>query len=284
MLNPVFSYRNGIYLLIHNQTTRPVTLNGGITIKTGAETYVAVTRTLSSKLAAPYSDCITDLTPFSDYSKTLFGYFADLNVTTYDQDLCVSLCYQDKLIDNCSCSSLKIQTIRDENYCLYDSEVTCKHNFDNYFSQADPTVVCGNVCRDECSKVTYDLSTYQASYPNDAYLSDVIYLLASRKPSLSRTISNYLSVHNLSGAYRLADQSVLKVTVNYAQNTYATITESPAITSEGLLGNIGGQLALFLGISLLSLVEIVDLLLELAITVFCSLKSQIDAAKIKPLP
>jgi hypothetical protein len=45
------------------------------------------------------------LTPFSDYSKTIFSYLAGLEATEYDRELCIDLCDLDKLIKNCSCAS-----------------------------------------------------------------------------------------------------------------------------------------------------------------------------------
>ncbi len=52
--------------------------------------------------------------------------------------------------------------------------------------------------------------------------------------------------------------------MNYEGYTYTQIEEIPAVTFEQLLGNVGGQLGLFIGISLLSLIECLEILLELA--------------------
>ena len=44
---------------------------------------------------------------------------------------------------------------------------------------------------------------------------------------------------------------------------YTKLSDSPAITSDTLLGTIGGNMALFLGISFLSFVEVMELFYEI---------------------
>jgi hypothetical protein len=275
---PLLSYRNGIYLVVHNRTTKPITLNGGINIKSGAETYVAVSRTFNNKLEAPYSDCVTNLIPFSDYSETLFGYFYNLSVTTYNKDICLSLCYQDNLLTSCRCISLKTLPIKNANYCVLPDERVCADKFDLYFSKSDPTVLCHDVCRQECTKVTYSLTTSQATYPTDRYLNDIISLFK---------IDGYsgmdILLNNKSLAYRFAEQSLLKVTINYDQNSYLTISESPKMDAVALLANIGGQLSLFLGISIFSFVGIFELLIELVFVSCCKTKKPVNSIKVKPV-
>ena len=60
-----------------------------------------------------------------------------------------------------------------------------------------------------------------------------------------------------------AKQSVVRVFVYYDSLSYTQIDEAPQIDLVSLIANIGGNLGLFLGVSLFSLCEIITTLLEI---------------------
>ncbi len=59
-------------------------------------------------------------------------------------------------------------------------------------------------------------------------------------------------------------ESVVSLNVYYNSLSYTLATESPKLDIISLLSNIGGSLGLFMGVSFLSLVEILVLLLDIA--------------------
>ena len=61
----------------------------------------------------------------------------------------------------------------------------------------------------------------------------------------------------------LARGSLVKIFVYFDQIKYTRVNEAPAVTFVDLIANIGGELGLFIGISLLSLVELIELSLDL---------------------
>jgi hypothetical protein len=214
-------------------------IDGGIYGALGVEAYVAISRTFISKRSEPYSNCISDLEPFSDYSARLFGYFNDLNATQYDQELCIKLCFQDKLIERCSCASLVVKTMNGTQYCETDTEIQCEKEFDNLFSFSDPDLFCEDVCKEECESQKFG---YTISF--------------SKFPTQRNTVSH-------------ANKTVLlRFIVNYKEITCTQILESPAITFEKFLGELGGQIHLFLGLSFLSLFEFFELLVETIVLYF----------------
>ncbi len=245
---------------MHNQSQAPVQLEGGINVKTGAETYVAITRKFESKLKSPFSNCISDLVPFNGYSRKLFSYFADLNVTAYDIYLCLNLCYQDKLIDKCGCSSSIMDAIRNTRYCESRDELECEQDFDfEFISTMDVNHVCQNVCQPQCHKVCYDLSISQATYPSEYYHRSWIDNI--------KTKWNFTS-YNTFEARRHMDHSILRVIINYGCMQFEAIDESPAITPEELIGSVGGKLSLFVGISIISILEILEITSKLIMLPF----------------
>ena len=55
-------------------------------------------------------------------------------------------------------------------------------------------------------------------------------------------------------------QSVLKLTIRYDSLSYKETVEEPRITWAGLVGELGGYLHIFLGMSLISFIEIFELI------------------------
>lgn len=53
-----FSYRSGFRIVIRNQSFNAFPEEEGISVKSGTETSVGISKTISRKLAEPYSDCI----------------------------------------------------------------------------------------------------------------------------------------------------------------------------------------------------------------------------------
>lgn len=60
-------------------------------------------------------------------------------------------------------------------------------------------------------------------------------------------------------------KNIVLINVFYDDLTTTYIKEIPEINGDQLLGNIGGNLALFAGMSALSFVEIIELIVELII-------------------
>lgn len=227
-----------------------------ITLEAGSETFVAVRRVFTSKLKHPYSDCLSKLKPFSNYSAKLFSYFNELNVTYYDQEFCYYMCYQDQLADKCYCSDIETKKIRNVTYCSTEEEINCMNDFRAFFSTTDLKTLCYFSCPIQCDSIKYELKTHQLTYPTEWY---VLNLIIQKSPFVGIQSPDPYDV--LDDNYKLAKQSFIKMIVNYDDLTSTFIIDSPKFTFEQLLGNVGGQLGLFVGVSLLTTLELIELLI-----------------------
>lgn len=73
-----------------------------------------------------------------------------------------------------------------------------------------------------------------------------------------RIHNNFLSASSIEEARR----SFLWINFYYKDLNYKVVSESPLWSVNSLLSNLGGNLGLFVGISLLSLVEIVEITIQ----------------------
>lgn len=72
-------------------------------------------------------------------------------------------------------------------------------------------------------------------------------------------------------------QSVLKLTLRYEDLGYTFIEQKPKFTFDSLIGIFGGTLGCFLGASLLSIADLLQLLLDIILLIFIRSDTQIGA-------
>ncbi len=255
-------------MLIHNQTQLPFTSNKGVNIQAGTKTYVSVNREFKNKLSSPYSNCLRDLSnPPNSYAASLFSHFHSLNVNYYDQDFCFTLCFQDKLIHKCNCTDIIAPTILNISYCETVNELKCLNDFNDFFSKSDLNSFCENACPSQCQSIEYKLGLSTSSFPTLSYAKSI--------QDSHLNVNNFPSDINDTELIEFCNKGFLKVIVSYDNLYYTSVDEVPAMTLNDLLGNLGGQLGLFIGISFLSLVELIELIVTLTMTVYYQRKGKI---------
>ena len=260
--------------MVHNQSEKEFTLPAGINIPTGFATYVGINRNFINKLNDPYSECLAKLTPRNSYAKILYGYFKALNVTNYDQNLCFTLCFQDKLAKKCNCYDISTPLLGNSSYsyCSTDEEIDCLNKLESFFTTNDMSELCESACPEQCNIIDYELTSRSKAYfPNLIYLKD-------HQTSDSK---GYLFPQNQtdSDLIQFARQGFLKLVVNYESLYYTSINDNAAMTSNDLFGSIGGQLGLFAGLSVLSFLEVVELAISIVVIFYSLSNSRKNKAK-----
>jgi acid-sensing ion channel 5 len=260
-----FVWSSGIYILIQNQSITPLTESEGVHAATGFETHFSVKTVFTKKLPSPYSSCLKYNTDPSSYSSDLYkAIFENLKHTTYRQKYCYRLCYQQNVIKDCSCADSSLPTpfskYNDKEIlaCLNFTELECLAKTKTRFQNSPISSQCSTDCPLECSTVSYSTEVSVSAYPTYFYSK----WLQMQTNLVERFKNNKTTFEEIKS-------SVVKVNIFYNDMSYTTVTETESLSWDTLLGNIGGMLGLFLGMSLLSLVEILELILELFRACFC---------------
>ena len=107
------------------------------------------------------------------------------------------------------------------------------------------------MCPLECSRIKYKTSISFNQLNGNPYIS-----LIKKSPSLSSDFIN----RRLDATQ--AEKSIVKVNIFYESLSYTLSTESPQMDMVSLLANIGGNMGLFLGVSVFTLAEILNVLIE----------------------
>ena len=230
--------------------------NSRIDLLSGVESNLAVERIYSSQLSFPYSDCFIDNMLYSkSYQSELYDLFLKTN-TRYRQKDCLELCQQKFYIANCQCTLIQYFSLFNEKICNTIEQLDCA--FHVYFEQILASNFfeknCYPLCPLECNTTEYNAYQSINMFSKDVYL-DVI---KAKKKFISKYDNKTLNDQAIING-------ILKVNIYYDSLSYTQITESVSMNQVSLLAAIGGFMGLFLGMSLMTLVELLEIFMKFLI-------------------
>jgi hypothetical protein len=156
----------GALVIVHNKTDQPLFYKG-ISLSSGTQANIQITREFSEHLESPYSDCTKDIS--TDYPSEYVQALLKTNYT-YHQSTCFNMCFQKYLIQECDCYDLSgsyFNYYTNNSPCLNFSQILCDSDAYVKFFDQDVTSICGNLCPLECEFITYALDTSYADYPSE---------------------------------------------------------------------------------------------------------------------
>lgn len=259
--NQQYSYKSGIRLNVHNQSILSFPKDEGINVPTGLQTDIVIKRTIISHLSSPYSNCLKDPVDYTQnvILKTMLNNFTSAT-SVYKQSYCLKVCLQQYIINYCGCYDYSFPILNTTNLrgCFELNEIDCirstylkyiKNNQDNY---------CYAMCPIECNEIQYDLQISTSSYPTEWYSN-----LMKNDMNFIELVNSTQPFRNYSLDYSFLKQNTLLVNVFYDKMLYTSISETPSMTVDTLIATFGGNLGLFLGVTVLSLVETFEIIFNI---------------------
>lgn len=254
-----YGYKAGIRLIVNNQSEIVFSNDNGIDVSVGYQTNIAISRTMVKRKPYPYSNCIEDHLSSKNLQKnpllqTIVKKYPQMN--KYSQNFCIKICHQEFLFKMCECYDLSLplpsKSSMNNSACESIEDLDCIKNEENFFFESE-IEKCYASCPSECFQVNYDLKVSSAKYPTKWYTSIL----------KNSTNFQYLLNQSLLGEEKNIDflylqQTMLMVNIFYDQMSYSLIEEQPELSIDALLAFIGGNLGLFLGISVLTVIEIIE--------------------------
>ena len=240
-----------IELYLYNQST-DYDINKAIFISIGMEVNLVLNRVFSSKLSSPYSNCkkeyVFEQKPLDILNQTSYPYF---------QSECFLLCKYEQRMEICNRTA--------EFNSFFQYYFTNRHQFWNfYYKEYD-------VCHKKDPSLIYSI--------DDKFVLLGSNTICEKQCPIECDAMSY-SISSLSNSL-YTDYSI--VNIYYEDFYYTSITEEPKTTFDNLIGTIGGLLGLFLGASLISFYEIIDLVISIiyiSIQSYTSKKSQVSSTTI----
>lgn len=216
-----FTPTSGVRVQIHDPYTLSDADNKGITISPGFETSIAVAKVVYARLPPPYKDgCVT-------YEQG-------------DNQLkCAESCMENFTLSQCFCSTLRNLREGIPNCDVTNPLVACclKRIFSEGYS-------CN--CPVSCEEVEYKMQISSAVWP-----ARIFYETQRRR--LSR-----LNGTTYVPLYEEMRESRLRLKVYYDSLDYMIYKQNPMYLSSELFSQIGGQMGLWLGLSLIFIFECLE--------------------------
>ncbi|XP_074802738.1 acid-sensing ion channel 3 isoform X4 [Natator depressus] len=218
------SYEAGVKVQIHSQEEPPFIDQLGFGVAPGFQTFVSCQQQRLVYLPPPWGDCKS--TPIeSDF------------FTSYSITACRLDCETRYLAENCNCRMVHMPG--NANVCTPEQYKECADPALDFLVKKD-SEFC--VCRTPCDMVRYGKELSMVKIP-------------------SKASAKYLAKkYNKSEQY--ISDNVLVLDIFFEALNYETIEQKKAYEVAGLLGDIGGQMGLFIGASILTILEIFDYLYE----------------------
>ena len=119
------------------------------------------------------------------------------------------------------------------------------------FQNSNVIKICSQYCPLECDSISYSISTNSEQFPFTGSFSNLTSFEYQKFLSYEEVQKYYVSIR----AY-------------FPELKYTLINQQPKVEVFDLVSSVGGTLGLFLGISFLSFVEIIELLIEIAFIFF----------------
>lgn len=167
----------------------------------------------------------------------------------YTQQSCLLQCLQRKLTQICDCTDPGYLSLYPEiNDCITDLELNCSSSVWENIDWKQ----CLNDCPLECNQTIYTLTTSSVQFIGDKYA----YLIIENKNLSSDFVTREINAYT-------ASDSFVELFIFYESLSYTYMTESPKLDIIGLLASVGGNLSLFMGISIFSFFELIEIFIEI---------------------
>lgn len=240
---------NGIYVFINNATYSSKSLKQ-IAVSPGAETNLIIDRTFVSQKPYPYSDCEVEYD--TEFDSILYKKIKESNLV-YSKQECYVLCTQKKIEEKCGCYVTFFSPISNKIPCSNLTQALCSLEVRAQLLNGDLSEECDKLCPIECKKIIYSHSFSFTNALSEKYVRKNYF----EKPIITSKYAN----RNVT--FDDIKSGLIKLNIYYDDLQYTEITESESVTFFNLLANVGGTFGLFIGISLLSFVEVIEVLYEI---------------------
>ncbi|XP_048374595.1 amiloride-sensitive sodium channel subunit delta [Sphaerodactylus townsendi] len=238
---PLLSSKAGVKVMIHKHNQTPFLEHEGFDIRPGVESTIGIKEVEVTRLNGNYGDCTTD--------------GKDVNVTiiyesNYTLQACLHSCFQQLMIKNCRCGYYYYPLPPGEEYCNYNKHPGWGHCFYSQYDQfASHKHSCFQKCRKPCRETWYRLSAGYAKWPSTKSERWIHKVLKEQY--------NYSTSNERKG--------IAKVNIFYEHLDYYSLDETPGYNAALAMSNMGSQWSLWFGSSVLSVVEMLEFLVDIII-------------------
>ena len=250
-----FDEGSGIKLVIQNYDTFPFPLENGILVRPGAYTRVMLQKQVYERLPSPYpSKCV-------EKGPAIYpGMYTPRN--------CKRSCFVEYARKLCGGTDAFVEYYTGErrNPPLNITELNCFYN--KQIEAAWPENAKKCKCPVQCLEEIFKPMVSQSLWPTPADL-----------PYYKKIFSSALGLNHTTMTDEYVYRNFLKVNIYFSELAFEQVKEMPEWTNQKLVSDIGGQMGIWIGASLFSVLELIIFLFYFLKSRFEVLVSQRKAKK-----
>ncbi|XP_072166419.1 epithelial sodium channel subunit alpha-like [Diadema setosum] len=231
----LLSTDSGVKVSIHPPTVQPFPEDDGITVSTGQKTSISLREVNITRLGGRYGDPCT-----RDGTNTNFTEMAEFS---YSNRACYKMCLQKTLLDRCKCIT-DIRLINTTQCTSLNSTQERCLQLVLYLYETN-TLECA--CPISCSEIMYRPNAFAALWPAERYEEHLALQLIKINEKAARTLNNT----------ELSRKNLVNLIVYFEELNYELNLQVATNSIASLLGNLGGILGLYIGMSFMSIGEII---------------------------
>jgi len=225
----------------------------GINTPVGREALVGIEFTKISRLKVPYSNCI-------ESDDQVSNYYPD---NIYSLDTCFRTCIQREIIRKIYCADPRYGKAGFSSCAVTDLAALrgIRDHQDpdnpNYF---DPIASCD--CKLPCTETDIDTTVTLSQFPTAGFI-----VLNGKSATQAYSCADSSAFSSQEQCISWYNENSVLVDIFYDGLDYESYTETPSYPFSTATNELGGQMSLWLGISIISLIEFASLLVVLCM--FC---------------
>ncbi|XP_066496794.1 amiloride-sensitive sodium channel subunit beta isoform X2 [Tiliqua scincoides] len=161
---------------------------------------------------------------------------------------CLRSCFQDQMVKTCKCAHFSFPLPEEAKYCNNEDYPDWAYCYSTLRASLEHRQNCILSCKETCNNTQYKMTISMADWPSEASEDWIFHILSYEKDeSSSRTLDR---------------NGVIKLNIYFQEYNYRTISESAATTIVWLLSSVGGQFSLWMGGSVLCLIEFGEIIID----------------------
>ncbi|XP_068711951.1 acid-sensing ion channel 1C-like [Montipora foliosa] len=261
----------GLIVLVHDQKSFPCMEQFGFAVKPGVRTLCAIKRKKLINLESPYSTNCTRSRSLQMLTNTSY---------TYSKPVCLMECINKYVTEKCGCRPIEYKVPDNQSILLCSPRdvVLCIEPKYAEFLASEEKVQCEESCTQPCEHIEYETSLSYSDLQRGVFIKWL--------NSFQNTTENFALYENfLNMTYAeqkdYIDENIVSLDIYYQDLNYDEIEQIPKFEPWSLIANLGGNFGLFLGISLLSFLELLDFIFRTIWYFICKLKLGRNEMKVR---
>jgi hypothetical protein len=265
----------GAKVVIHPPRSFPDIWLGSQNVYAGHDASFLLEGTKWSVLGAPYGHCIPTMHNDLEVNPSV-----PVNKHGYE---CYRMCARDRIKQYCGCIHIHYVTnpyerqttplcghIDEHNVQLTLNRLQCA---DQIMRQLDAVMEVECACPNPCSQFTYDHTANSVPWPDKVYHLSFYEDYIRSKPFqpkfqgyedlIAIGQNDPVEAGKMIAELNLIGKNFAQVRILNHQNSYFHYKETPLVSREALFGNVGGLMNLWVGITFIVIIEIIDAIYQL---------------------